>query len=38
MKSLIPVMRSVSEDFVKFVRSYPSDADVNAKEVRCKFY
>lgn len=26
-------MLEVSEDFVKFIRSYPSDADFNAKDV-----
>lgn len=33
VKSQMPVMLEVSEDFVKFIQSQPSDADINAKDV-----
>lgn len=29
----MPVMNSVGADFVKFIKSYPANTDLNAKEV-----
>lgn len=33
MKSMMPVMNRVGEDFAKFIRSHSPDTDVNAKQV-----
>lgn len=37
IKSLMPAMNDVGENFVKFIRSYSSDEDVNAKDLSLRF-
>ncbi|XP_055325952.1 probable cytochrome P450 6a13 [Sitodiplosis mosellana] len=37
IRSIIPVMDSVGADFVKYIKSFPANTDLNAKEISVQF-
>ncbi|XP_031635618.1 cytochrome P450 6B1-like [Contarinia nasturtii] len=37
IKSMMPVMKGVGTDFIKFLKSYPANTDFNAKHIAVRF-